>query len=151
MRSARNGAHRETRKAHGGFVAERERALAVHARYRGSATRRRDGAAMLELGFQVTAATSSAELGISSLPSGFVCGSGTLRYAFGRQRGIRCDVSVQFGSLFTVHVKSRLCMLAGISIAHNSGRCAPSTSSVSALRSTAVQNGESAGVNDSEL
>ena len=81
----------------------------------------------------------------------FVCGSGTLRYAFGRQRGIRCDVSVQFGSLFTVHVKSRLCMLAGISIAHSSGRCAPSTSSVSALRSTAVQNGESAGVNESEL
>ena len=113
MRSARNGAQRETRKARGGFVAERERALAVHARYRGSAMRRR-GPAMLELGFQVTAATSSAELGISSLPSGFVCGSGTLRYAFGRQRGIRCDVSVQFGSLFTVHVKSRLCMLAGI-------------------------------------
>ena len=114
MRSARNGAQRETRKARGGFVAERERALAVHARYRGSAMRRRGGPAMLELGFQVTAATSSAELGISSLPSGFVCGSGTLRYAFGRQRGIRCDVSVQFGSLFTVHVKSRLCMLAGI-------------------------------------
>ena len=60
----------------------------------GDAAARRGGDARARL---PSAATSSAELGISSLPAA-VCGSGTLRYAFGRERGIRCDVSVQFGS-----------------------------------------------------